>query len=261
MGHLKAVDFPEQGTRGGPSASPQAPGPKRRAWIWVLVLAVLALGVWYYRSTRATSQAQDPATAAAKGRAGAGPGGFAVPVVVAAAQRGDLPVYFNGLGTVTAFNTVTVHSRVDGQLVSVAFKEGQFVHQGDLLAEIDPRPFQVQLEQAEGQLAKDQAQRRDAEVNLERFRLLFKEGVIPQQQLDTQAALVGQFDGAIRSDQGQIDNAKLQLIYCRLTPPITAPVPLPPLHPAHISPPPHLTTFLLTPHLHPISLIFTLRQP
>jgi membrane fusion protein, multidrug efflux system len=260
MGHLKAVDFPEQGTRGGPSASPQAPGPKRRAWIWVLVLAVLALGVWYYRSTRATSQAQDPATAATKGRAGAGPGGFAVPVVVAAAQRGDLPVYFNGLGTVTAFNTVTVHSRVDGQLVSVAFKEGQFVHQGDLLAEIDPRPFQVQLEQAEGQLAKDQAQRRDAEVNLERFRLLFKEGVIPQQQLDTQAALVGQFDGAIRSDQGQIDNAKLQLIYCRITAPISGRVGLRLVDAGNIVHATDATGLLVITQLQPISVIFTLPQ-
>jgi multidrug efflux system membrane fusion protein len=260
MGHLKAVDFPEQGTRGGPSASPQAPSPKRRAWIWVLILAALAVGVWYYRSARATSQAQDPATAAAKGRAGAGPGSFVVPVVVAAAQRGDLPVYFNGLGTVTAFNTVTVHSRVDGQLVSVAFKEGQFVHQGDLLAEIDPRPFQVQLEQAEGQLAKDQAQRRDAEVNLERFRLLFKEGVIPQQQLDTQAALVGQFDGAIRSDQGQIDNAKLQLIYCRITAPISGRVGLRLVDAGNIVHATDASGLLVITQLQPISVIFSLPQ-
>ncbi len=260
MGHLKAVDFPEQGTRGGPSASPQAPSPKRRAWIWVLILAALAVGVWYYRSARATSQAQDPATAAAKGRAGAGPGSFVVPVVVAAAQRGDLPVYFNGLGTVTAFNTVTVHSRVDGQLVNVAFKEGQFVHQGDLLAEIDPRPFQVQLEQAEGQLAKDQAQRKDAEVNYERFKLLFKEGVIPQQQLDTQAALVGQFDGAIRSDQGQIDNAKLQLIYCRITAPISGRVGLRLVDAGNIVHATDVSGLLVITQLQPISVIFSLPQ-
>jgi multidrug efflux system membrane fusion protein len=217
------------------------------------------LGVWYYRSTRATSQAQDPATAAAKGRAGAGQGSF-VPVVVAAAQRGDLPVYFNGLGTVTAFNTVTVHSRVDGQLVSVAFKEGQFVHQGDLLAQIDPRPFQVQLEQAEGQLAKDEAQRKDAEVNNERFRLLFKEGVIPQQQLDTQAALVGQFDGAIRSDQGQIDNAKLQLTYCRITAPISGRIGLRLVDAGNIVHATDTTGLLVITQLQPISVIFSLPQ-
>jgi membrane fusion protein, multidrug efflux system len=260
MGHLKAVDFPEPGTRGGPSPAPQAPSPKRRAWIWVLLLAVVALGALYYRSTRATSQAQDPATAAAKGRAGAGQGSFVVPVVVAAAQRGDLPVYFSGLGTVTAFNTVTVHSRVDGQLINVAFKEGQFVHQGDLLAEIDPRPFQVQLEQAEGQLAKDQAQRRDAEVNYERFKLLFKEGVIPQQQLDTQAALVGQFDGAIRSDQGQIDNAKLQLIYCRITAPINGRVGLRLVDAGNIVHATDTSGLLVITQLQPISVIFTLPQ-
>jgi membrane fusion protein, multidrug efflux system len=260
MGHLNAVDFPEQGTREGPSAGPRAPSPRRRAWIWVLVIAVLALGVWYYRSTRATSQAQDPATAAAKGRAGAGQGSFAVPVVVAAAQRGDLPVYFNGLGTVTAFNTVTVHSRVDGQLVSVAFKEGQFVHQGDLLAQIDPRPFQVQLEQAEGQLAKDEAQRKDAEVNYERFKLLFKEGVIPQQQLDTQAALVGQFDGSIRSDQGQIDNAKLQLIYCRITAPISGRIGLRLVDAGNIVHANDTNGLLVITQLQPISVIFTLPQ-
>ena len=108
----------------------------------------------------------------------AGGGGYC-----AARRRTDLLL---GLGTVTAYNTVTVHSRVDGQLISVAFKEGQFVHKGDVLAQIDPRPFQVVLEQTEGALAKDQAQRKDAEINFERYKLLFNDGVIPKQQLDTQ---------------------------------------------------------------------------
>ena len=258
MGHLKAVDFPEQGTHGKPSASQQAPAPKSRAWLWVLVLAAIGLGAWYYRSTRTASQAQDPATAAAKGRAGQG--SFIVPVVVAPAQRGDLPVYFNGLGTVTAFNTVTVRSRVDGQLVNVAFKEGQFVHEGDLLAEIDPRPFQVQLEQAQGQLAKDQAQHKDAEVNFERFKLLLKEGVIPQAQLDTQAALVGQVDGAIRSDQGPIDNAKLQLAYCRITAPISGRIGLRLVDAGNIVHASDTTGLLVITQLQPISVIFSLPQ-
>jgi membrane fusion protein, multidrug efflux system len=260
MGHLKAVDFPEQGTRGGPSASPQTPSPKRRAWLWVLIVASIAVVAWYYRSTRAASQAQDPATAAATGRAGAGQGSFIVPVVVAPSQRGDLPVYFNGLGTVTAFNTVTVRSRVDGQLVKVIFKEGQFVHQGDLLAEIDPRPFQVQLEQAQGQLAKDQAQRRDAEVNFERFKLLFKEGVIAQQQLDTQGALVGQSDGAIISDQALINNAKLQLTYSRITAPISGRVGLRLVDAGNIVHATDTSGLLVITQLQPISVIFSLPQ-
>ena len=220
MGQLKSMDLPERGDAGATVAA--APS-KSHWWLWTLAFAVVALGGWYYYTSRNASPAADAAAPGTpgKGKGGPGAGGFVVPVVVATAQRGDLPVYFNGLGTVTAFNTVTVRSRVDGQLISVAFKEGQFVHQGDLLAQIDPRPFQVQLEQALGQLAKDQAQRRDAEVNLERFKLLFKEGVIPQQQLDTQAALVGQFDGAIESDRSQIDNAKLQLTYSRITAPIS----------------------------------------
>jgi membrane fusion protein, multidrug efflux system len=259
MAQLNTVDFPDRGTRGESSANSPAPTPKSRAWLWILILAALAAGVWYYRS-RSTSQAQDTSAPAAKGRSGSGQGTFVVPVVVAPAQRGDLPVYFNGLGTVTAFNTVTVHSRVDGQLISVAFTEGQFVHEGDLLAEIDPRPFQVQLEQAQGQLAKDQAQRTDAQVNYERFKLLFKEGVIPQQQLDTQAALVGQFDGAIRSDQGQIDNAKLQLTYSRITAPISGRIGLRLVDVGNIVHATDANGLLVITQLQPISVIFSLPQ-
>ena len=154
MGQLNSIDLPEPGTRSTVAAVPS----KSRWWLWVFVLGVVAVGGWYYYNSRNASQAADAASpgAAGKGKGGSGAGNMVVPVVVATAQRGDLPVYFNGLGTVTAFNTVTVRSRVDGQLVSVAFQEGQFVHEGDLLAQIDPRPFQVQLEQALGQLAKDQ---------------------------------------------------------------------------------------------------------
>jgi multidrug efflux system membrane fusion protein len=210
---------------------------------------------------RAASQAQDAAAPpAGKGRGGAGVGSQTVPVVVAAALRGDIPVYFNGLGTVTAYNTVTVRSRVDGQLISVAFTEGQFVHEGDLLAQIDSRPFQVQLAQAEGLLARDQAQRRDAEVNLERFKLLLKEGVIPQQQLDTQAALVGQFDGAIRSDQSQIDNAKLQLTYSRIIAPISGRVGLRLVDAGNMVHAADANGLLVITQLQPISVIFSLPQ-
>jgi multidrug efflux system membrane fusion protein len=258
MGQTKSLDLPDPGSD---SASATA-SSKSRWWLWVLVLGVVTLGGWYYYSAKNSSQAADPAAAAAAGKS---KGGFSaanmvVPVVVATAQRGDLPVYFNGLGTVTAFNTVTVRSRVDGQLISVAFKEGQFVHEGDLLAQIDPRPFQVQLGQALGQLAKDQAQRKDAEVNFERFKLLFKEGVIPQQQLDTQAALVGQFDGAIASDQSQIDNAKLQLTYSRITAPISGRIGLRLVDAGNIVHASDTNGLLVITQLQPISVIFSLPQ-
>src|SRR6266404_449802 len=196
MGQLNSIDLPDPGTRSTVAAVP----PKSRWWLWALVHGVVALGGWYYHNSRNASQAADAASsgAAGKGKGGFGAGGLVVPVVVATAQRGDLPVYFNGLGTVTAYNTVTVHSRVDGQITKINFQEGQFVHQGDSLLEIDARPYQVQLEQAEGQLAKDQAQLRDVQVNYERYQLLYKEGVIPKQQMDTQGAQVGQIEGAIK---------------------------------------------------------------
>ena len=256
MGQLNSIDIPEPRAHGATTAAPS----KRRWWLWALVLGVIAFGVWYYVNSRNASQAATAAAVPAKGKGGPGAGGFVVPVVVSTAQRGDLPVYFNGLGTVTAFNTVTVRSRVDGQLVSVAFKEGQFVHQGDLLAQIDPRPFQVQLEQALGQLAKDQAQRKDAEVNFERYKLLFKEGVIPQQQLDTQGALVGQVDGAITSDQSQIDNAKLQLTYSRITAPISGRIGLRLVDAGNIVHASDTNGLLVITQLQPISVIFSLPQ-
>jgi membrane fusion protein, multidrug efflux system len=264
MGQLKSMDLPESGAQ----ATTEASVGKQSGnlwWLWVLLIGGMALGVWYFRGLRTPSEAANPSApaTAGKGRGGSGVGGmgnFVVPVVVAPAQHGDLPVYFNGLGTVTAFNTVTVHSRVDGQLLSVAFREGQYVHEGDLLAQIDPRPFQVQLEQAQGQLAKDQAQRKDAEANLERFKLLFKEGVIPQQQLDTQAALVGQFDGAITSDQSQIDNAKLQLTYSRITAPISGRVGLRLVDPGNIVHANDTNGLLVITQLQPIAVLFSLPQ-
>lgn len=189
---------------------------KGKGWVWILIILALAGGgYYYYRSHTSTETKAAPAPG---GRANAaGP----VSVAVSPALKQDVPYYLSGLGSVTPYNTVTIKSRVDGELQKVLFTEGQFVHEGDLLAEIDPRPFQVALEQMEGQLARDQAQLNDARVDYARYDELHKEGVIAQQQVDTQKATVGQLEGAIRADQAQIDNQKLQLVYCKITAPLS----------------------------------------
>jgi multidrug efflux system membrane fusion protein len=192
---------------------------KSRLWLW-LILIVAAGGAAVYFGPRVTQAVvQDKTKQTAKGNAGNAP--RSVPVVAMAAHKGDMPVYLNGLGSVTAFNTVTVRSRVDGQLIKVAFQEGQFVKEGDLLAEIDPRPYQVQLQQAEGQLARDQAMLNNANVDLERYRVLFAQDSIPKQQLDTQESQVRQFGATIKTDEAQINNAKLNLTYSIITAPLT----------------------------------------
>ncbi|WP_232286640.1 MdtA/MuxA family multidrug efflux RND transporter periplasmic adaptor subunit [Pelobacter propionicus] len=142
-----------------------------------------------------------------------------VAVVTQAAKKSDISVYLTGIGTVTPLNTVTVRSRVDGQLMEVLYREGQTVSRGQLLARIDPRPFQVLLTQAEGQMARDQAQLSNARVDLQRYRTLWAQNSIPRQQLDTQEALVRQYQAAVKSDQGQVDSARLQLTYSRITAP------------------------------------------
>jgi multidrug efflux system membrane fusion protein len=179
-----------------------------RGWrLWAIVGGASLLGLFLY----SRGGKKDPAAA---------PGGRPVPVAVATARKGDMAVHLTGLGTVTALNSVTVKSRVDGQLVRVAFTEGQMVREGDLLAEIDPRPFQVQLMQAEGQLAKDQAAWQNAAADLKRLEGLVQQGIISRQQLDTQVSSVAQYAAALKSDQASVESAKLNLTYSRITAPI-----------------------------------------
>lgn len=190
---------------------------RRRSFWWVWLLLALAAGYGTYRWYIQSQKTKADATSQQEKRAANRP----VPVIAAKIRRGDMPVYLRGLGNVTAFNTVTVKSRVDGQLTQVAFQEGQFVNKGDLLAQIDPRPYQVQLDVALGQLARDQAMLKDAQVNLGRDQALWEGQVIAKQQLDTQAASVNQDKGTLSSDQANIDNAKLNLTFARITAPIS----------------------------------------
>jgi len=205
---------------------------RRRWWPWLLVMCLIgaaAYGLLPYLGQDlshigAAAQSLLPSVVqnrAQTPQAPAPPAPRPASVVAATARQGNMSIYLTGLGSVSPFNMVTVRTRVDGQLIKVAFQEGQIVKQGDLLAEIDPRPFQVQLAQAEGQMAKDLAMLKNARIDLERYRVLLAQDSIAKQQLDTQIATVNQFEGTIKSNQSQIDNAKLQLTYSRITAPIT----------------------------------------
>jgi len=200
-----------------------------RIWLVVLLVVAIVAGIVAWTVLRAPANAP-----AAKGRGGFDPNARPMPVVAAPARKGNIEVYVDGLGTVTPRNMVVVRARVDGQLMSVAFREGQTVKAGDLLAQIDPRPFEVQLTQANGQMARDQAQLKNAQVDLERYRTLLTQDSISKQQVDTQEALVRQFQGAVQSDQGAIDNARLQLTYSRITAPISGRVGLRQVDPGNI---------------------------
>jgi len=225
----------------------------KRLWI---ILAVVLLGVivggTLLRRSRAEAAQSKKADAAANQRA--------IPVVAAAVSSRDMPVYLRGLGSVIAFNTVTVKSRVDGELVRVNFKEGQEVKKGEVLAQIDPRPYEVQLHQAEATQAKDEAQLSDAQINLDRYSDLYRQGVIPKQQLDTQSSLVQQLKGAVGSDKAQVENAKLQLVYSRITSPIEGRIGLRMVDPGNIVHATDTNGMLVITQLHPIAVVFTLPE-
>ena len=227
----------------------------RRHW-WAVILVTLVIvfvGATAIRRTRV--QASSPRPRGRDANANATVPVAAVPVTVR-----DVPVYLRGLGSVTAFNTVTLKSRVDGQLVEVNFREGQEVKQGDLLAVIDPRPYQVQLHQAEATLAKDQAQLTDAKLNLDRYANLYAEKVIAQQQVDTQRALANQLEGTVDADKAQIENARLQLTYSRITAPISGRIGLRLVDAGNIVHAADPNGLLVITQLQPIAVVFTLPE-
>ncbi len=178
----------------------------------------------------------------------------------APATTADVPIVLNALGTVTPFATVTVQTQVNGQLTAVGFKEGQEVKKGDFLAQIDPRPYQIALEQAQGTLAHDQALLQNARIDLARYRTLNRQDSIARQQVDTQASLVHQYEGTVQADQSAVDTQKLNLVYCHITAPVDGRVGLRLVDPGNYVQAGSTTGLLVITQIKPISVIFTLPE-
>jgi len=224
--------------------------------ICVVLAGLVGAGAWIANGRQARTQQQAKAT----GGSAAGQQTRPVPVVVTPVRTGDLSVYLTALGSVTPLNIVTVKSRVDGQLMKTHFTEGQVVHAGDLLAEIDPRPFQAQLTQAEGQLARDQANLANTRLDLERYQRLAQQEMIARQQLDTQQMIVNQAEASIKMNVGQIDAIKLQLTYCRITAPITGRVGLRLVDPGNVVKAADAGGLVVIAQLEPIALVFSVPE-
>lgn len=225
------------------------------AW-WLIALMIVALlGFWTYTRW----QQPEPGAQRSSKRGGA-PAARVMPVVAQPAKKSDVNVYLTGLGTVTPLKTVTVRSRVDGQLMRVLFREGQLVREGELLAEIDPRPFQAALTQVEGQMARDQALLANARIDLERYRALLAQDSIAKQLVDTQEALVRQYEGTVKIDQGQADNARLQLMYSRVTAPILGRLGLRLVDAGNIIRAGDTNGLVVITQLQPITVVYTIPQ-
>ena len=230
---------------------------------WILGALLIALGAgggyYYYTTNEAPPEQARPEGGRGFGKKGDG-ANRVTPVAAQPAKKGEVKVYLTSLGTVTPVRTVTVRSRVDGQIMRVLFREGQLVRQGDVLVEIDPRPFQAQLTQVEGQMARDNALLTNARIDLDRYRILLAQDSIAKQQLDTQEALVRQYEGTVKLDQGQLDNARLQLAYARVAAPISGRLGLRQVDEGNVVRAGDTNGIVVITQQQPITVLFTLPQ-
>ncbi len=220
-------------------------------WIWALAIVVVLGAGWIYYQRAAKQKAAS---------AQADPAPRAVPISTAAAKKGDIGVYINALGTVTPVYTDTITSRVQGEIVDVYYKEGQIVHKGDPLLNIDPRPYQAQLTEVEGQLAHDQALLNEARIDLGRYQSAYSQNAIAKQQVDDQEQAVFQYEGTVKNDEGQVDNAKVNLVYCHIASPIEGRVGLRLVDPGNIVQANSVTSLVVVTQLQPITVIFSVAE-
>ncbi|HMJ61112.1 MAG TPA: efflux RND transporter periplasmic adaptor subunit [Bryobacteraceae bacterium] len=242
------------------SVDPQPETPRKRRWvIWTAALLILTGGGSYLLSQRSSTDAGPAKGAKPRGRNARG-GGGAIPVSIEKVRQGNMGVYISALGTVTPVYTAIITSRVAGQLMEVHYREGQLVHKGDLLAVIDPRPYQAAYTQAQGQLQRDQALLSNAKIDLERYRSALAQHAIPEQTMATQQAAVNQYEGTAKLDEGNADAAKVNLDYSRITAPIDGRVGLRSLDPGNIVQANGTAPLLTITQLQPITVIFTMAE-
>src|SRR5437763_3878031 len=248
------AEFLDDEARLRPRGPLDAPPRRRSGWssaLWLLIVLLVIAGLVAWVSLRGGNQPAQTGRFQTSGP---------VPVGTTKVEKGDMPVVLSALGTATPLAMVTVKTQINGQLTEIAFQEGQLVKKGDFLAQIDPRPYQVALAQAEGQLAKDQAALKNAQVDLQRYRTLVSQNSIARQTLDTQAALVQQDTGVIQADQAQIDAQKLNLTYCCIVAPIGGRVGLRQVDPGNYVQTSDASGLVVITQLQPISVIFTLPE-
>jgi membrane fusion protein, multidrug efflux system len=237
---------------GGIDEPPPPPHrPKRKTWLWLVALVILGAAGWIaLREHTKSSQA-----AAAKPK-----NPPPMPVVATVVHKGDIPVYLTGLGAVTPINTITLKSRVDGEIMNVFYKEGQVVQRDQSLVDIDSRPYEVQLTQAEGQLLKDQALLENAQTDLKRYATLIAKNAVSEQIYATQKSTVAQDEGAVKTDQGNIASAKLNIIYCHIKSPITGRAGLRLIDPGNLVQAASAAPLVVITQTEPISVIFTIGE-
>lgn len=231
------------------------PVSHRGRWVVVAILVLLALGgLWWYEHAKSVAAAKAASAKAAKAAAAG------TPVVAVPATKGNIGVYVTGLGAITPIYTVTVKSRVDGQLMSVHFKEGDLVKEGDPLIEIDPRPYEAAVIQAQGALVRDTALLANARVDLVRYTTLVAQDAVPEQTLATQRALVAQYEGTVTNDQGVLDAAKVNVVYCHIASPLTGIVGLRLVDPGNIVHAADTNGMIVITQIQPISVIFPISE-
>jgi multidrug efflux system membrane fusion protein len=252
------IDDPRTDVTSAPRSEGRGPDPvfneptqKRGGWVWALLLIALVVGGLLYYQHRSTT---DPS------KAKAAPPPRAVPITTAPAKKGDIGIYVEALGTVTPVYTVTVTSRVQGEIMKVYYTEGQMVHKGDPLLDIDSRPYEAALTQTEGQLAHDQALLNEAGIDLDRYKSAFSRNAIAQQQVYDQEQAVQQYQGTVKNDEGMVANAKVNLVYTHITSPIDGRVGLRLVDPGNIVQANSATPLVVVTQLQPITVIFSVAE-